>query len=109
MHYHCIFVLSVLAAVLLSSLAKPLSPPWGDMHTKHSWNAVPENWESVGHPPSGTTINLYIALKSHRENALIDALYEVSEPTHPRHVHHHSSTQLCSHECHCSDADMVRT
>ena len=79
------------------------------MQTKHSWNTVPENWESSGHPPSGTTIDLYIALRPHRENALIDVLYEVSEPTHPRHVHHHSSARACSHECHCSDADMVHT
>ncbi|KAH9008580.1 subtilisin-like protein [Lactarius deliciosus] len=55
------------------------------MHIKHSWNAVPRNWESLGHPPSGTTIDLYIALKPQRENALVDALYEVSEPGHPRY------------------------
>ncbi|KAH9009121.1 Pro-kumamolisin, activation domain-containing protein, partial [Lactarius hengduanensis] len=55
------------------------------MHIKHSWNAVPRNWESLGHPPSGTTIDLYIALKPRRENALVDALYEVSEPRHPRY------------------------
>ncbi len=78
------------------------------MHIKHSWSAVPKNWESLGHPPSGTTIDLYIALKSHRENALIDALYEVSEPTHPRHVHHHSA-HVCSHEYYCSDPDTVHT
>ncbi|KAH9164296.1 subtilisin-like protein [Lactarius sanguifluus] len=55
------------------------------MHVKHSWNAVPRNWESLGHPPSGTTIDLYIALKPQRENAVVDALYEVSEPGHPRY------------------------
>ncbi|KAI9463216.1 subtilisin-like protein [Lactarius psammicola] len=47
------------------------------MLTKHSWKAVPKNWESPGRTPSGTTIDLYIALKPHRENALIDALYEI--------------------------------
>ncbi|KAH9023934.1 subtilisin-like protein [Lactarius hengduanensis] len=85
MRYHCISVLSVLATSLLGGLAKPLSPPWDHMHIKHSWNAVPRNWESLGHPPSGTTIDLYIALKPRRENALVDALYEVSEPRHPRY------------------------
>ncbi|KAH9177900.1 subtilisin-like protein [Lactarius sanguifluus] len=84
-YYHCISVLSVLATGLLGGLAKPLSPPWDDMHIKHSWNAVPRNWESPGHPPSGTTIDLYIALKPQRENALVDALYEVSKPGHPRY------------------------
>ncbi|KAH9015938.1 subtilisin-like protein [Lactarius deliciosus] len=38
-------------------------------------------------PSAGTTINLYIALNPRHENALIDALYEVSDPKHPRHVH----------------------
>ncbi|KAH9059476.1 subtilisin-like protein [Lactarius deliciosus] len=84
-YYHRISVLSVLATGLLGGLAKPRTPPWDDMHIKHSWNAVPRNWESLGHPPSGTTIDLYIALKPRRENALVDALYEVSEPGHPRY------------------------
>jgi len=89
-------VLFVLATGLLGSIAKPLSPPWDDMHTMHSWNDVPKNWESLDRPPSGTTIDLYIALKSYSENALIDALYEVSEPTHPRHVHHRPSSHAYS-------------
>ncbi|KAH9164895.1 subtilisin-like protein [Lactarius sanguifluus] len=94
MRYHCISVLSVLATGLLGGLAKLLSPPWDDMHTKHSWNAVPKNWVSLGRPPSGTTIDLYIALKPHRENALINALYEVSEPGHPRYRAHLTKEQV---------------
>ncbi|KAH9012898.1 Pro-kumamolisin, activation domain-containing protein [Lactarius pseudohatsudake] len=86
MRYNLISVISVLAAILLDSLAKPFSPRWDDMRIKHSWNAVPENWESLGDPLSGTTIDLYVALKAHRENALIDTLYQVSDPNHPRHV-----------------------
>ncbi|KAH9060370.1 subtilisin-like protein [Lactarius deliciosus] len=77
MRYHCIVVLSVIAFDLLASLAKPLSPSWDNMHIKHSWDAVPTNWVSLGRPPSGTTIDLYIALKPNRENALINALYEI--------------------------------
>ncbi|KAH9165153.1 subtilisin-like protein [Lactarius sanguifluus] len=38
-------------------------------------------------PSAGTTIDLYIALNPRHENALVDALYEVSDPKHPRHVH----------------------
>ncbi|KAI9438861.1 peptidase S8/S53 domain-containing protein [Lactarius psammicola] len=83
MRYSCVFVLSTLSAGLLGSLAKPLSPPWDDIHTKHSWNAVPKSWESLGHPPSDTTINIYIALKPRHENALIDALYKVTELVAP--------------------------
>ncbi|KAH9023117.1 subtilisin-like protein [Lactarius hengduanensis] len=94
MRYHYIVVLSVIVTDLLASLAKPLSPPWDNMHTKHSWNAVPTNWVSLGRPPSGTTIDLYIALKPNRENALIDALYEVSEPGHPRYRAHLTKEQV---------------
>ncbi|KAI9452661.1 subtilisin-like protein [Lactarius psammicola] len=83
MRYSWVFVLSILSASLLGSLAKPLSPPWDDIHTKHSWNAIPKSWESLGHPPSDTTINIYIALKPRHENALIDALYEVTELVAP--------------------------
>ncbi|KAH9004795.1 subtilisin-like protein [Lactarius hatsudake] len=94
MRCHCISVLSVLATGLLGGLAKPPSQHWDDMHIKHSWNAVPENWVSLGQPPSGTTIDLYIALKPHRENALIDALYEVSEPGRPRYRAHLTKEQV---------------
>ena len=91
MRFRLLSVYTVLAAISLSSLTKPLSPPhWDNMHTKHSWNAIPENWEYFGHPPNGTTIDLYVALKPHRENALIDALYKVSDPNHPRYVSLHS-------------------
>ncbi|KAI9442714.1 subtilisin-like protein [Lactarius indigo] len=96
MRYYCIPVLYVLAAVPLGSLAKPLEPlvRWGPMHIKHSWSAVPDDWQTMGHPPSGTTINLYIALKSHHQNALKDTLYQVSEPTHPRYGAHLTNEQL---------------
>ncbi|KAH9016946.1 subtilisin-like protein [Lactarius pseudohatsudake] len=96
MRYHLISVISVLAAILHGSLAKPFSPRWDDMRIKHSWNAVPENWENLGNPLSGTTIDLYVALKAHRENALIDTLYQVSNPNHPRHVY--STTPPLTHE-----------
>jgi hypothetical protein len=85
MYYNRIFVLSVLAAVPLVGFATPLSPQWDDMRSKHSWSAgVPEDWECSGRPPTNTTIDLYVALTPHRENAMIDALYEVSTPGHPK-------------------------
>ncbi|KAH9168677.1 subtilisin-like protein [Lactarius sanguifluus] len=85
MHHYCIAVLFVILLFLLGSLAKPPSPSWDDVHIKHSWDAVPKNWETLGRPPSGTTIDLYIALRPQRENAVVDALYDVSEPGHPRY------------------------
>ncbi|KAI9458695.1 hypothetical protein BJY52DRAFT_1223443 [Lactarius psammicola] len=73
MRYHGISVRSVLAAISPDGLAKPLSPRWDDMRTKHSWNAIPKNWESLGRPPSSTTTDLYFALKPYGEKALIDS------------------------------------
>ncbi|KAF8264385.1 peptidase S8/S53 domain-containing protein [Lactarius quietus] len=72
----------------------PISPRWDDIHTVHAWNHVPENWMNVGHPTTGTTINLYIALRPHRESALIDALYEVSDPSHSRYGAHLTREQV---------------
>ena len=44
------------------------------------WHTAPDNWESLGPPPTNTTINHYVVPKPHRENAFIDALYEVCNP-----------------------------
>ncbi|KAH9173778.1 peptidase S8/S53 domain-containing protein [Lactarius sanguifluus] len=71
---------------LLSALGGIATSPWDDMRSKHSWKTIPENWESLGLPTADTMIDLYIALKPYRENALVDALNEVSDPRHPRHV-----------------------
>jgi hypothetical protein len=76
---------AVLAAVPLA-LTTPLSPRWDDMRVKHVWGSIPEKWECQGHPPVGTTMDLRIALKPHRENALIEVLYEVSNPNHSKYV-----------------------
>ncbi|KAH9020545.1 subtilisin-like protein [Lactarius deliciosus] len=86
MRYHWLYALSLLTATPLSNFATPLAP-WGDVRVKHAWSSVPANWETLGCPSAGTTIDLYIALNPRHENALIDALYEVSDPKHPRHVH----------------------
>ncbi|KAH9177562.1 hypothetical protein EDB89DRAFT_2064534 [Lactarius sanguifluus] len=56
-YYHLISVLSVLAVILLGSLAQPFSPRWDDMRIKHSWNAVPENWESLGNPGTSAHVS----------------------------------------------------
>ncbi|KAF8264651.1 peptidase S8/S53 domain-containing protein [Lactarius quietus] len=71
-----------------------LVPVWDVIHVKHTWNAIPDNWESLGCPPAGTTIDLYVALKPHYENALIRSLYEVSDPSHPKYGAHLSKEQV---------------
>ncbi|KAH8980796.1 subtilisin-like protein [Lactarius akahatsu] len=93
MRYHWFYALSFLTATPLADVAMSLAP-WGDMRVKHSWSAVPVNWKTLGCPSAGTTIDLYIALNPHQENALIDALYEVSDPKHPRYGAHLSKEQV---------------
>ncbi|KAI9463220.1 subtilisin-like protein [Lactarius psammicola] len=93
MRYHC-SVFFVITAVPLGCLAALLSPRWDDLKLMHTWKVVPENWECLGHPHASTTINLRIALRPHRENALIAALYQVSSPRHPRYGAHLSKEQV---------------
>ncbi|KAI9451126.1 subtilisin-like protein [Lactarius psammicola] len=86
MRCHHLSVLSVLAAAPLANFATSFVRPWDDIRVKHTWNAVPSGWDTLGHPPAGTTIDLHVALKAHNESALIDTLYKVSDPKSPKHV-----------------------
>jgi tripeptidyl-peptidase-1 len=83
MRNHTLSVLCILTTRFLSSLA---APRWEDVQVKHKWDNAPENWTNLGHPSADTTIDIHIALKPQNENALIDALYEVSSPDHPKYV-----------------------
>ncbi|KAH9171769.1 subtilisin-like protein [Lactarius sanguifluus] len=91
MRYHWIPVLFLPSTVPLGGIA---TSHWDDMRSKHSWKTTPENWECLGTPTADTMIDLHIALKPHRENALIDALNEVSNPGHPRYGVHLSREQV---------------
>ena len=80
-------VLPILATMAFAvGLATPVAPHWGDVRVKHAWDTTPADWESLGPPPAGTSIDLHIALEPRNENALIDAVYEVSTPGHPKKV-----------------------
>ncbi|KAH9060187.1 subtilisin-like protein [Lactarius vividus] len=94
MRYHQFFVISVIAAATFPDFVTPLAPSWDDLRIKHTWDAVPANWETLGSPPSGTTIDLHVALKSHNESALIEALYDVSDPRSPKYGAHPSKEQV---------------
>ncbi|KAH9013336.1 subtilisin-like protein [Lactarius hengduanensis] len=96
MYYLRLSVLCALAVITrpLDSAATLFTPNWNDMHTKHTWNTIPGKWESIGQPPDGTTIDLRIALKPHREHALTDAIYEVSNPKHPKYGAYLSKEQV---------------
>ncbi|KAF8259527.1 peptidase S8/S53 domain-containing protein [Lactarius quietus] len=80
MRYYRLSLLSVLAAAPLHNLAKPPSPPWHDM--------LP--WS----PPPDTTIDIHIALMPQHEHALIDTLYDVSDPKSPDYGAHLSKEQV---------------
>ena len=84
--YRWISVLYILTVAPLAGFATPLASHWDDVRVKHAWMATPDNWESLGLPSSDTTTDLYIGLKPKNEDALIDALYEVSTPGHPKYV-----------------------
>ncbi|KAF8265092.1 peptidase S8/S53 domain-containing protein [Lactarius quietus] len=94
MHHLGLLVLFALAAWPLDFATTTLAPNWNSMRTKHRWNAVPEKWECIGNPPVGTTIDLRIALRPQREGALIDALYKVSNPKHPKYGAYLSKEQV---------------
>ncbi|KAH9167472.1 subtilisin-like protein [Lactarius sanguifluus] len=74
MRCHALSVLPILSALLLCGFATPLASRWDGMKVKHAWDAVPKNWQSLGHPSNQTTIDLHLALKSHREDAMVEAL-----------------------------------
>ncbi|KAH8993283.1 subtilisin-like protein [Lactarius hatsudake] len=93
MRFHPLSVLSIITIGPLSGLAT-FAPRWDDVKAKHTWDSVPENWQNLGHPPSGTTIDLHIALKAQNENALIDVLYQVSSPGHPKYGAHLSREEV---------------
>lgn len=100
----CLRLLSLSAtAIALAEIATPLESAWHDTHVKHTWNAVPDRWESLGCPPSSTAIDLYLVLKPYHENALIDVLHGVSNPRHSKYIL--SSTHICG----CPLPDMVHT
>ena len=85
MLYPCssLFTLCFLIALLANFATAAVH--WDEVLIKHTWNAIPANWECLGNATAGT-IMLHIALKSDQESALIDALYEVSNPENPKHV-----------------------
>ncbi|KAI9443541.1 subtilisin-like protein [Lactarius indigo] len=88
-----LYALLFFTAASLAGFATPLVP-WDDMRVRHAWSAVPANWETLSCPSAGTTIDLYIALTPEQENTLVEALYEVSDPKHPKYGAHLTKEQV---------------
>jgi hypothetical protein len=100
-----IFIFRKTTTVPIGDFATPFSTLWDDKRVKHTWTVTPTDWVSLGHPPDSTTIDLHIALKPHQENALTDALYEVSTPGHPKHVFATRKIRASAYVCHCYVSD----
>ncbi|KAH9159272.1 peptidase S8/S53 domain-containing protein [Lactarius sanguifluus] len=94
MRCHALSVLAILSALFLCGFVTPFTSRWDGMKVKHAWDTVPKNWKSLGHPSNETTIDLHLALKSHHQDALIEALYEVSDPEHSRYGAHFTKEQV---------------
>ncbi|KAH9973600.1 subtilisin-like protein [Lactifluus volemus] len=88
-------VLSILTAVS-SGLAIPSASEsiWDDLRVKHSWVTLPKKWNWLSYPPANTTIDLRIALKPRNEDALVDELYQISDPNHPKYGAHLSKEEV---------------
>ncbi|KAH8979042.1 subtilisin-like protein [Lactarius akahatsu] len=94
MRCRALSVLTTFSAAFLCGFATPLASRWDGMKVKHAWDTVPHNWDSLGHPSNQTTIDLHLALKSHREDALGEELYRVSDPEHSKYGAHLSKEQV---------------
>ena len=102
MRYHLfsLWLLSILAAGSVAGLASHFTQRWEEKTVKHSWNAVPQYWESLGHPLINSTIDLYFSLRPQHENALSDTFHQVSNPRHAKYVPRHPSAHARTHLYH---------
>ncbi|VDC03355.1 unnamed protein product [Peniophora sp. CBMAI 1063] len=89
------FVLLAMAASLTAATPAPTAR-WVDMQVKHAWKRAPAKWSSRGLPEDGTTIDLRIKLKSHDSDAIIKALYEVSDPKSTSYGAHLNKDEVAS-------------
>ena len=93
-----LYGLFFLAAVRLTELAIPFVPS-DDVKIKHTWHAIPANWETLGHPYPGSAIDFNIVLQPDQESALIDAVSDISNQKHSRHVILTTPTSAPSFTC----------
>ena len=100
-HLFSLWLPFIFAAGLVAGFTTPLTQRWEGKIVKHSWNAVPQYWESLGHPPANSTIDLYFSLKPQHENALSDTFHQVSDPRHAKYVPRHPSAATRMHEPIC--------
>lgn len=83
---HILSLLVKAAVVARVVLATPLARRWDDFEVKHAWVDIPAGWERHADAPRDHVLNLKISLKQDKFDDLIDHLYQVSDPSHPRYV-----------------------
>ena len=71
-------------AFLRAVIATPFVKRWDDFNLKHGWVEIPKGWVEHGDAPADHTIDLRIGLRQDRFDELVDHLYQVSDPAHPR-------------------------
>ncbi|THH09992.1 hypothetical protein EW145_g1636 [Phellinidium pouzarii] len=88
MHFALIylFIIATSAYAIPSDLTAPV--------VKHAWAHIPEGWEVDAMPSANHPITLKIGLKQSRINELINTLYEVSDPLHPKYGQHLSRIEV---------------
>ncbi|KAJ7065361.1 peptidase S8/S53 domain-containing protein [Mycena amicta] len=76
--------------------AKPLAGKrWTEnVAVKHAWLETPGGWEYHSAPPADHLLELRIGLKQDKIDELIKALYEVSDPAHPKYGQHLSKEDV---------------
>ncbi|KAF8267216.1 armadillo-type protein [Lactarius quietus] len=94
MRYGWLSAIAVLSAGPLCIIATPLQQRWGEMHVKSALKEVNPDWICLGPPAAKTMIDLHIVLQFQHENVLVDALYQVSTPSHPKYGAHLSKEQV---------------
>ncbi|KAI0336682.1 subtilisin-like protein [Cubamyces sp. BRFM 1775] len=89
-------LLCLLALVLVpSSIGNPTLPPSNDVLPVHeSRQTVPPGFVYVGPAPSDHTLKLRFALSQNDPNAIVDALYRVSDPTSSEYGQYLSKTEV---------------
>jgi tripeptidyl-peptidase I len=84
----------------LVSLANPTSQTqlrfgrFGPQITKHSWSEIPPKWIHLAPAPDSLSIRFRFALKQANIDSLIDNLYTISDPSHPRYGMHLTKQQV---------------
>lgn len=66
--------------------ATPLTRRWDDTAVKHAWSHVPNGWVMHSTALPNHRLDMRIGLKQAGFEALVEHLYQISDPDHQRRV-----------------------